>query len=130
MVMIGFSDSQRVLLNMTNHAKIPAICQSIGIMCHIVLCYTFVYTYDLGISGAGHANSITNLIIYLSLLISSHFVTDLQEVVTQLPDARAIRWSSLVEYFSLGISSALMLCLEWWAFEVMSLIVGYIGVNE
>jgi MATE family multidrug resistance protein len=31
---------------------------------------------------------------------------------------------------SLGIPSAMMLCLEWWAFEVMTLLAGYIGVDE
>lgn len=24
----------------------------------------------------------------------------------------------------------MMLCLEWWAFEVICIMVGYIGVNE
>jgi len=31
---------------------------------------------------------------------------------------------------SLGIPSAMMLCLEWWAYEVMTLMSGYIGVKE
>lgn len=31
---------------------------------------------------------------------------------------------------ALGIPSALMLCLEWWSFEIMILIAGYIGVDE
>jgi len=114
---------------MTNHAKIPAICQTVGIVLHIFLCYHFVYVYELGISGAGYAGSITNSIIYLSLLISSNYVDDIQEFI-QWPDSRLLRLSSLIEYFKLGLSSAMMLCLEWWAFEVMSLTVGYIGVKE
>ena len=30
----------------------------------------------------------------------------------------------------LGIPSAVMLCLEWWAFEFMAIMAGYIGVSE
>lgn len=30
----------------------------------------------------------------------------------------------------LGISSAIMMCLEWWVYEVMIIMSGIIGVNE
>ena len=38
--------------------------------------------------------------------------------------------SGIGEYLSLGIPSAIMLMLEWWAYELMTVIGGYIGVNE
>ena len=46
----------------------------------------------------------------------------------QWPNKRAFK--DIRQYLELGIPSALMVCLEWWAFEVMTLITGYIGVNE
>jgi MATE family multidrug resistance protein len=34
-----------------------------------------------------------------------------------------------VNYFKLGIPSTGMLCLEWWAFEIMTLFAAYISMN-
>lgn len=30
----------------------------------------------------------------------------------------------------MGLPAAMMLALEWWAFELMTLLAGYIGVTE
>ncbi len=34
------------------------------------------------------------------------------------------------KYLSLAIPSTLMLCSEWWAFELLTIMAGWIGVNE
>jgi multidrug resistance protein, MATE family len=34
------------------------------------------------------------------------------------------------EYFSIGIPSTIMLCLDWWVWELLILISGYLGVHE
>lgn len=44
-----------------------------------------------------------------------------------MPDKET--FTGISQYLSYGIPSASMLCLEWWAFEVMTLIAGYIGVE-
>ena len=36
-------------------------------------------------------------------------------------------WGS---YFHLAIPSMLMLCAEWWAFEIITIMSGYLGVDE
>jgi hypothetical protein len=35
----------------------------------------------------------------------------------------------LINYFKLGIPSTGMLCLEWWAFEIMALLAVYISLK-
>jgi MATE family multidrug resistance protein len=35
----------------------------------------------------------------------------------------------LIQYFKLGIPSTGMLCLEWWAFEIMTLLAAYISLT-
>jgi hypothetical protein len=35
----------------------------------------------------------------------------------------------LIQYFKLGIPSTGMLCLEWWAFEIMTLLAAYISLK-
>ena len=37
-------------------------------------------------------------------------------------------FEDLGEYIKIGIPSCVMLCLEWWSFEVLALIAGYIDV--
>ena len=32
-------------------------------------------------------------------------------------------------YLSIGLPSALMVCFEWWAFEILAILSGYIGVE-
>jgi MATE family multidrug resistance protein len=39
-------------------------------------------------------------------------------------------FKGLGNYLKIGIPSAMMLCLEWWAFEIIHIMVGYIGVDE
>jgi len=98
MVMIALIHCQTTFLNMTGNARAKMICESIGIVFHIFLCYYFVIVKDYGIAGTGYASSITNLITYVSLLVYTLTIKDLQEAI-QLPDKRAIRFDGLVQYF-------------------------------
>lgn len=54
-------------------------------------------------------------------------VEEIKEAV-QYPNSNT--FTGIYEYLSLGIPSAMMLCLEWWAFEAMAIMAGYVGVNE
>jgi len=127
LILSGMIDSQRRFLNMLGYTKIPMICQTMGQVFHVLLCYIFVWKLEMSITGIGIASSITNLIIFLSLIQFTNWTEDIQEAV-QWPDKNTFR--GIRQYYALGIPSALMLCLEWWAFEAMSLITGYIGVDE
>jgi MATE family multidrug resistance protein len=44
-----------------------------------------------------------------------------------MPDWSTIR--GINDYLKLGIPSSAMLCLEWWSFEIMILIAGYISIK-
>jgi len=81
----------------------------------------------MGIEGIGYASSISNLSVYMSLIMYTHTTPSIQEAV-QMPNARTFQ--GLYEYLTLGVPLAMMLCLEWWAFEAMVLMSGYIGVDE
>lgn len=62
----------------------------------------------------------------MSILIYSSCIPEISEAVF-LPDRRTFR--GIGQYLALGIPSAMMLCLEWWAYEIMTLMAGYIGVE-
>ena len=79
------------------------------------------------IQGVGIAGSISNGLIFLFLLAYSWHTEEIREAIS-LPNKHAFQ--DICEYLKLGIPSAMMLCLEWWAFEVTCVMVGYIGVDE
>ncbi|CAN8258163.1 unnamed protein product [Cochlearia groenlandica] len=90
---------------------------------HIPVCWTLVYKLGLGSNGAALAIGISYwfsasiLALYIRLstccertrgFVSEDFV------------------SSLKQYFSYGIPSAAMICLEWWLFELLILSSGFL----
>lgn len=77
--------------------------------------------------GTGIASAITNSIIYLIVLVYTACLPEIKEVNT-LPNRKT--FANIGQYLVLGVPTAAMMCLEWWAYEVMTLMAGYIGVNE
>ena len=73
------------------------------------------------------ASATTNGIIYLIVLIYTSCLPEIKEAVS-LPTKSV--FSNIGQYLVLGVPTAAMMCLEWWAYEVMTLMAGYIGVNE
>jgi MATE family multidrug resistance protein len=45
-------------------------------------------------------------------------------------DRRALDWEGIKSYLAISVPSVIMLCLDWWAFEVMILISGLFGVTQ
>jgi MATE family multidrug resistance protein len=127
LIILGLIDGQRRFLNMMGKNYVPLICQSCSVLLHIGLCYWFVYVCKLNIRGIGYASTITNCITYTLLCTYSYCLEDIREAVT-LPTQEVFQ--DLGVYLKLGIPSCLMTCLEWWAFEVMYIMVGLIGVHE
>ena len=106
--------------------RIPLICQAIGTVIHIGFCLLLVNKFEMGIEGIGYASSISNLSVYVALVMYTSWTPSIQEAV-QMPNARTFQ--GLSEYLALGVPLAMMLCLEWWAFEAMVIMSGYIGVD-
>lgn len=83
--------------------------------------------FQLGIEGIGYANTVSMSALYLSLRVYTACVHELKPVV-QWPDRRS--FEGIYEFLALGLPAAATLALEWWAFEVMSIFAGLIGVPE
>jgi hypothetical protein len=61
------------------------------------------------------------------MLVYTHRSSELQSALIK-PDKRV--FDDLGIYFSLAIPSYIMVALDWWAWEFMILISGFLGVNE
>jgi MATE family multidrug resistance protein len=74
--------------------------------------------------------SIAMLITYLTLCVIINVYASRQ---TDIKDAwfipNADTFKNIWPYLKLALPGTLMICLEWWTFEAMTLMAGYISVD-
>ena len=75
----------------------------------------------MDIAGIGYACIVTNLVMYAQVTLYSYYIT---KEVEQSP----VTIQGIKEQFWLGAPCAVMVSLEWWAYQVMNLMSGYFGV--
>jgi Na+-driven multidrug efflux pump len=81
----------------------------------------------MGIKGLALASVIRELCGYVLLLIYTNNQEDISEAVF-MPDSES--FDNLGEQIKLAVPAAIMVMLEWWIWELMILISGYLGVAE
>jgi len=89
--------------------------------------YGFIYGLDMGHVGASVARTSTNILLCVLGIIYTAFVFDHKETWGGWSLEAFSRWG---EFLKIGIPGMLMLCLEWWAFEIMSFLAGILGTTE
>ncbi|XP_061351425.1 protein DETOXIFICATION 16-like [Gastrolobium bilobum] len=88
---------------------------------HIVFCWVFVFEYELGSKGAALAISMSYWINVFLLLIYINLAT-----------ACASTWNGvskealndILSFIKLAVASAVMICFEYWSFEMVVLLSG------
>nr|XP_046259032.1 multidrug and toxin extrusion protein 1-like isoform X2 [Scatophagus argus] len=100
---------------------------AIGNVCNAIINYVFLYHLDLGIAGSAAANAISQYLLAVVLYVYICW--------RGLHKATWGGWSldCLQEwgpFIKLAIPSMLMLCLEWWLFEIAGFLAGVIGEAE
>jgi MATE family multidrug resistance protein len=93
---------------------------------HLLWCYllTYYWTYDvLGVSFA------TVFTLFLNFMIVTIYCRQNKEVRKSFFFFTKDSFQELRQYLRIGIPSCVMLCLEWWSFEVLALMAGYISVE-
>ncbi|KAG2253886.1 hypothetical protein Bca52824_084022 [Brassica carinata] len=101
---------------------LPLIMSSISALCcHVVLCWCFVFKFGLGSLGAALAISVSywlNVIVLgLYMMFSSSCGKSRAKISMNV-------FKGMREFFRFGISSASMICLEWWSFEFLVMLSG------
>lgn len=94
---------------------------------HVFWLIMFVNVFDWGIFGVALASTVTNgLQLSVCLIYASKKEAISEAIFMPTKDA----FIGLRMYMGLAIPATLMLCGEWWFFELLTLTSGYIGVNE
>ena len=80
----------------------------------------------MDVIGLALATDVTNFIILSTILINSSCVPSIKEAII-LPNRDALRdWG---KYIRIALPATVLICAEWWAFEVLTLLAGILGVK-
>jgi len=106
---------------------VPMICMIIGSFLHIVLCYLCLDSFGMGVIGLAVATACKDAILFATIVIYARCSPQVNQVLQSI-DSDAFRgWST---YLRVSLPSTAMLCSEWWAFEVVFVLGGILGVLE
>ncbi|XVE72137.1 hypothetical protein DITRI_Ditri11bG0014500 [Diplodiscus trichospermus] len=104
---------------------IPMFLSSSAALClHIPLCWTLVYKTELGFIGAALSNGSA---LWLNVILLGIYM----RYSSSCEKCRAFIFKDILlcvkEFFSYGLPSAFMLCLEWWSSELLIVLSGLLS---
>jgi MATE family multidrug resistance protein len=123
----GLNDLQRKLLNSFMHNTVPLASFLIAITMHPVWCWVLAIKYDMKLEGIALAAIISNFFNFVLMTVFFWSLDDMQEAFV-LPNQDAI--DSLKEYMEVSVPNVIMCCLDYWAYEMMTIVSGTIGVEQ
>lgn len=120
-----FEATKRFLYSITVFYP-PLVIQTCTAVAHIIVCYLLVVTLNLGAGGSLISFSVTYGLNFLFIYLYADW-NNLIHSEAYLFAKENVQDINL--YLKYGIPSALVLCLEWWCFEVLNVFGGWIGVE-
>jgi len=118
--LVKFLQSQGVVFPMM-------LSSSITLCFHVPICWALVFKVGLGNKGAALANSISNWLNVALLLLYVTFSPACKKTWTSF--SREALYD-ITSFLKLAIPSAVMLCLEYWSFEMLVLLSGLLPRPE
>ncbi|XP_010555652.1 PREDICTED: protein DETOXIFICATION 50-like [Tarenaya hassleriana] len=102
-----------------------SICAAVGVVLHVPINFFLVSYLQLGSKGVALAGVWTNFNIVLLLLLHVIFSNKAvkEETFSGFSDDSSAGWRKLL---TLAIPSCLSVCLEWWCYEIMILLCGFL----
>ncbi|XP_030950861.1 protein DETOXIFICATION 12-like isoform X1 [Quercus lobata] len=100
----------------------PMLISSFVILCfHIPLCWVLVFKSGLGNLGAALAMGISD---WLNVILLGLYVKYSSACKKTLVPISKELFQGIGEFFRFAIPSAIMVCLQWWSFELLILLSG------
>ena len=127
MYFLGQFDLKKRFLNCMKITWVPMVAQSTATMVHILWCYLFVVKWDMDIVGLAIATNISTFTMLFIITVYAHCISSISDALFFPTSDSFKHWG---EYLRLSIPATVMLCAEWWAFEILTILSGIIGVNE
>ncbi|XP_042414145.1 protein DETOXIFICATION 10-like [Zingiber officinale] len=112
--LMKFLQSQSLIL--------PMLLSSVSTLClHVLLCWLLVYKSSLHNVGAAVSLSISYWLNVLILILYIRYSDSFRS--TRSPITKEA-FKGINEFIRVAVPSALMLCLEWWSYELLILLSG------
>ena len=109
---------------------VPMLVILITMLLHVPFCYLFVYKCDLGIRGIAIATTIKDgLGILLVSLWGACCSPEISSCLAS-PFLGKDSFRGWCQYLKVSLPSTVMLAAEMWAFEILGVMAGTIGVTE
>jgi MATE family multidrug resistance protein len=97
------------------------VCSAVTLALHVGLSYTFVYTFELGFRGAAIATSVS---FWLNAILLTAYVRFSGVCTHTWKGFSTDAFVDLKEFLSLAVPSCIMICLEYWCFEILVILAG------
>ena len=127
MYFFGLFDLARRFLTCLQYSQAPMVAQIVAAPIHILLCDLCLNRYELGVQGLGIATMISYFFMFLITAIYMISIKALRESL-QWPNKDSFtNWG---EYLRISLPSAVMMVAEGWAFNILGVFAGLIGVID
>lgn len=120
-----FNNALGKLINNYGRTEIGLYSSIVSLIVTILANYLFVMKMGLGIAGTGYSTILSALASTIVTLLYI-FCSKMRETLV-CPDHRVFENSC--EFLGTAFPNVLMLCLDWWVFELMIVFSGWLGVN-
>ena len=97
-----------------------------GTLLHLVWLYLFVIYFKMEVIGLGLATLLTNLGLVVMIQIYAWQVPRIRESMICFNKHALQGWG---EYLKIGVPDMVMLCAEWWSFEILVILSGILGTH-
>mmetsp|Transcript_40700 Transcript_40700/g.62113 ORF Transcript_40700/g.62113 Transcript_40700/m.62113 type:complete len:483 (+) Transcript_40700:431-1879(+) len=126
---MGQFDATKKFLSSQYKNSIPVWVQLCTTLMHLGWCQLFIVRLEMNEYGAAIATNITYL---LNMLISDILIrlmarSTFQDMVFWYD--RSV-YEDVGTFLRIGVPGMLMLCFEWWAFELLAIFTGLLGVDQ
>ncbi|KAK4393586.1 protein DETOXIFICATION 14 [Sesamum angolense] len=106
----------------TQSVILPMLWSSLVSLCfQLALCWAFIFKLNLGNAGAALSIGISYWVNVILLVLYMKYSTNCKK--TRLSFSKDV-FVTVREFFQFAIPSAVMVCLEWWSFELVILLSG------
>jgi len=126
---LGQFDATKRFLSAQYSTQIPVWVQLFTTILHFFWCWLFIWNWDMKEKGAAFATNITWILNMLltDIIVRYKMDSDFKNMI-KFYEMSVFRETKV--YLKIGIPNMLMLCCEWWIFEILTIFSGLLGVTQ
>ncbi|XP_078181316.1 protein DETOXIFICATION 18-like [Carex rostrata] len=103
------------------------VCSLVALLAHVLITYLLVHVFGLGFVGTGIAGSIS---LWVSFLMLAGYVKYSKDFKHTWEGFSMEAFEHVLPSMKLAVPSAIMVCFEYWAFEILVLLAGLMPNSE